>query len=471
MTDREQMARGTGAVSDYAIKNLAIRSPLNRAIYGAVRRYTMTNMCDADDHSVGYPLVDLMSNPAPADIGTGEMEMVALADEIEAAVSLLCDRERAPVQVDVPATMAVIKPIVRKAINRAISAQVDPVLSFRIEHRLAEKDLAASDAAIEIIATLTPSLQTGGWKPIETAPLGRVDDDEPTLLLLFEPHDMGGFVFVGTYSHVYNYWFNNLDQKEQHPTHWMPLPAAPLSPTPSAPDQPAPSEGSGEAVAFQAIHNAMADERNGIADGDIIVKGCEAAGYCDPESAADSFKAEAAKRVLAALSPIPDAAVPGENFQSRVQPWLLTCFGEKIAGDREERNHRFLEEALELVQACGCSASEAHQLVDYVFGRPVGELHQEVGGVMVTLAALCLANDADMHAAGWVELDRIWGKVEAIRAKQAAKPKHSPLPQHVAAPVPATTGADVERLREALEPFATHLEEMQFDRDNHGSRG
>jgi hypothetical protein len=115
------------------------------------------------------------------------------------------------------------------------------------------------------------------------------------------------------------------------------------------------------------------------------------------------------------------------TFQARVQPWLMACFGEMIAGDREERNHRFLEEALELVQACGCTASEAHQLVDYVYGRPVGELHQEVGGVMVTLAALCLANDADMHAAGWVELHRIWDKVEAIRAKQAAKPKHSPL--------------------------------------------
>lgn len=139
---------------------------------------------------------------------------------------------------------------------------------------------------------------------------------------------------------------------------------------------------------------------------------------------------------LSALAHPPEPAAStvaqGEAFQQRVQPWLLACFGEMIAGDREERNHRFLEEALELVQACGCTASEAHQLVDYVYGRPVGELHQEVGGVMVTLAALCLANDADMHAAGWVELDRIWGKVEAIRAKQAAKPKHSPLPQHVA---------------------------------------
>ena len=92
------------------------------------------------------------------------------------------------------------------------------------------------------------------------------------------------------------------------------------------------------------------------------------------------------------------------TFQARVQPWMLECFGAKIATDRTERNHRFLEEALELVQACGCTASEAHQFVDYTFGRPAGEPAQEVGGVMVTLAALCLANELDMHAAGETEL-------------------------------------------------------------------
>ncbi|WP_222935047.1 hypothetical protein [Pseudomonas fluorescens] len=116
------------------------------------------------------------------------------------------------------------------------------------------------------------------------------------------------------------------------------------------------------------------------------------------------------------------------QFQSRVQPWMTACFGEAIAADRQERNHRFLEEALELVQANQCTASEAHQLVDYVYGRPVGEPSQEVGGVMVTLAALCLALGLDMHVAAETELARIWTKVEQIRAKQATKPAMSPLP-------------------------------------------
>lgn len=129
------------------------------------------------------------------------------------------------------------------------------------------------------------------------------------------------------------------------------------------------------------------------------------------------------------------SSVDAQPFQQRVQPWMMACFGAEISADRQERNHRFFEESTELVQACGMTQSEAHQLVDYVYGRPVGEKYQEAGGVMVTLAALCLAQDMDMHAAGETELARIWTKVEKIRAKQAAKPKHSPLPEHVS-PLP-----------------------------------
>lgn len=125
---------------------------------------------------------------------------------------------------------------------------------------------------------------------------------------------------------------------------------------------------------------------------------------------------------------------PDVSFQWRVKPWMLRCFGLEIAIDGVERNHRFLEDALELVQACGCTASEAHQLVDYVFGRPIGEPMQEAGGVMVTLAALCLAHALDMHAAGDVELARCWDNIDKIRAKQAAKPKHGPLPGPSALP-------------------------------------
>ena len=118
-----------------------------------------------------------------------------------------------------------------------------------------------------------------------------------------------------------------------------------------------------------------------------------------------------------------------EKFQKRVDDWMQVCFGEQISKDKVERNHRFLEESLELIQSLGCTQSEAHQLVDYVYGREVGEPHQECGGVMVTLAALCLANELEMDNCGEIELKRIWTKIEKIRRKQADKPKHSPLPQ------------------------------------------
>lgn len=131
-------------------------------------------------------------------------------------------------------------------------------------------------------------------------------------------------------------------------------------------------------------------------------------------------------------------------FQHRVAPWMQACFGPQIAADKVERNHRFLEEALELVQACGCSREDAHALVDYVFDRPVGYRWQEVGGVMVTLAALCLAHDLDMHRWGEIELRRIWTKVPEIRAKQAAKPKGSPLPQ--TAPIADAVGQAMSTL-------------------------
>lgn len=126
-------------------------------------------------------------------------------------------------------------------------------------------------------------------------------------------------------------------------------------------------------------------------------------------------------------------APPKPPFQFRVDLWLMFCFGEEIARNKQERNHRFLEEALELVQACECTREEAHLLVDYVFGRPVGEKEQEVGGVMVTLAALCMAHGMSMEYEGETELTRITDAdtMIRIRAKQAAKPKNTPLPQEV----------------------------------------
>lgn len=117
-----------------------------------------------------------------------------------------------------------------------------------------------------------------------------------------------------------------------------------------------------------------------------------------------------------------------KEFQPDVHEWMLHTFGERCARDVEERNDRFIEESLELVQANGYNRDRAHALVDYVFDRPSGDRAQECGGVMVTLAALCTAAEIDMMHCSERELERIWTKVDEIRAKQAGKPTGSAIP-------------------------------------------
>lgn len=159
--------------------------------------------------------------------------------------------------------------------------------------------------------------------------------------------------------------------------------------------------------------------------------------HSEGDAGRHAIAADGGERARAALSGDHKPAGNSTDLQSRVAPWMQACFGPEISADTVERRHRFIEEALELLQAMGGTKQEATQLVDYVFSREKGTPHQEVGGVMITLAALCLAAGLDMHKAGEDELARIWTKVDAIRAKQAAKPKHSVLP--IAAP-PANEG-------------------------------
>ncbi len=107
------------------------------------------------------------------------------------------------------------------------------------------------------------------------------------------------------------------------------------------------------------------------------------------------------------------------TYQERVGEWMEQTFADDVCKDVIERAMRFLEEATELCQSLGMTADQAATVARYVYGRPVGHPPQEVGGTMVTLAALCWATDLDMAAAGHVELDRI--DTPEMRAKIAAK--------------------------------------------------
>ena len=54
-------------------------------------------------------------------------------------------------------------------------------------------------------------------------------------------------------------------------------------------------------------------------------------------------------------------------------------------------------------------------------GRPVGEIEQEVGGVMSTLAALCCAFNIHLEGAANTEMERVWKKIDVIREKHKNK--------------------------------------------------
>lgn len=133
------------------------------------------------------------------------------------------------------------------------------------------------------------------------------------------------------------------------------------------------------------------------------------------------------------------------GWQQRVQEWMLACFGPAITSDRLERCDRFAEEAIELLQALGYDRNRLDALTDYVYCREAGEPGQEVGGVMVTLAALCSTHGIDVDTARETELSRVWTKVEHIREKQKAKPTNSALPvapgQHAKDALPSTSSA------------------------------
>lgn len=112
------------------------------------------------------------------------------------------------------------------------------------------------------------------------------------------------------------------------------------------------------------------------------------------------------------------------SFCKRCGVWAKECFGIGIARDKRERSLRFLEESLELVQCVGLLTKEdAYRLVDYVYNRSSGEVHQEIGGVMVTLGALSDALDLNMEDLGEHELTRCFEKMETIKAKHKMKPK------------------------------------------------
>jgi len=136
-----------------------------------------------------------------------------------------------------------------------------------------------------------------------------------------------------------------------------------------------------------------------------------------------------------------------QHFQDEAMAWAEQCFGPLGTNWKgtKERAHRFFEEAAELCQALDMPCGDAHQIVDYVYNRKIGEPMQEVGGVMVTLAVLCGVVGLNLNKASWEEAARCHLAIEKIRAKQAAKRSDSALPGWADEPATKEEIEDVKR--------------------------
>lgn len=104
---------------------------------------------------------------------------------------------------------------------------------------------------------------------------------------------------------------------------------------------------------------------------------------------------------------MPHIPVRRETHQRLVVNWCIRCFGLEHTRNREQHAVRLLEEVLEACQSVRVSPEMAHKLIDYVYGRPVGQVYQELGGIGLTLLAFVDACDQSAAACEAQELMRV----------------------------------------------------------------
>ena len=101
--------------------------------------------------------------------------------------------------------------------------------------------------------------------------------------------------------------------------------------------------------------------------------------------------------------------------------WARQTYGEVVRQARYQA-FRFIEEALELVQAMGLTRDDVERAVNWVFDRPRGDVHIEIGDVRLSIDILAqsqgISSDNDYDGC----LDRI-SKLDpaAARAKDVRK--------------------------------------------------
>lgn len=109
-----------------------------------------------------------------------------------------------------------------------------------------------------------------------------------------------------------------------------------------------------------------------------------------------------------------------DQRQRTVSKWATACFGRNEALSVAQRGMRLVEEAIEAAQAACVPKEKVLAMVEHVYERPAGELHQELGGVGITLLALAQAAQLSADDCEAMELERVLSKPTKYYAERNA---------------------------------------------------
>lgn len=119
--------------------------------------------------------------------------------------------------------------------------------------------------------------------------------------------------------------------------------------------------------------------------------------------------------------------------QKEILEWAANTFG-SLALDTRERSLRFIEEAIELAQACQITPEEIQSTVTRVYSRERGDPHKETGQAYMTLAALAEWLRIDLNDA----LLREWRRVQGVPLEEWVKRHNAKVELGIATPMTPT---------------------------------
>lgn len=108
-----------------------------------------------------------------------------------------------------------------------------------------------------------------------------------------------------------------------------------------------------------------------------------------------------------------------DRFSRDAMAWRTETLGRPMS---EVASLRVAEEFCEAVQSLGVTLADFIALAANVWIKPRGDLKQEIGGVMMTLAVLCEVQGISLSEAASTELQRAIGKSSEIQEKERKKP-------------------------------------------------